>query len=277
MGDAGQPVAPGARSYRPETELGGFEQEVERLDHQAALTWAHEWRILEPLAPSGGGAVLDAGCGSGAVTAELSAALPGTRVVGLDAHPGLLERARTRGGAGPEPELFLGDIGDTPFADETFDLVLSRYVFQHLSEPIAAARELLRILRPGGHLAVIDVDAGLWGIAEPDMSGFSQEAFRALGAAQSADGGDRLIARRLPRVLRDAGCTDVTVRPFAYTSDEVGLEALAPQLSPERLLPLVERGAVSMTAYVRAMTAWQSFVARDGFVLLLGFVVVGRR
>lgn len=277
MGDAGQPVPSGARSYRPETELGGFEREVERLDHQAALTWAHEWRILRPLAPSGAGAVLDAGCGNGAVTAELSAALPGTRVVGLDAHPGLLERARTRGGAGPAPELFLGDIGGTPFADGTFDLVLSRYVFQHLREPVAAARELRRILRPGGHLAVIDVDAGLWGAAEPDMSSFSQEAFRALGAAQSAHGGDRLIARRLPRVLRDAGYADVTVRPFAYTSDEVGLDALAPQLSPERLLPLVERGAVSMTAYVRAMTAWQSFVAGDGFVLLLGFVVVGRR
>lgn len=279
MGDAGEPVTAGARSYRPETELGGFEQELERLDHQAMLTWAHEWRILRPLAPSGGGAVLDAGCGNGAVTAELSAALPGTRVVGLDAHPALLDRARARGRAADaaEPELFKGDIGRTPFADGEFDLVLSRYVFQHLQEPVAAARELRRILRPGGHLAVIDVDAGLWGIAEPDMSGQSQEAYRALGAAQHAQGGDRLIARRLPRVLRDAGYTDVSVRPFAYTSDEVGLAALAPQLSPERLLPLVERGAVSMTAYLQAMTAWQRFVADDGFVLLLGFVVVGRR
>ncbi|MEU5647133.1 methyltransferase domain-containing protein [Streptomyces milbemycinicus] len=277
MGEAGEPVTPGARSYCPERELGGFEQEVERLDRQATLTWAHEWRVLKPLAPSGGGAVLDAGCGSGAVTAELSAALPGSRVVGLDVHPGLLDRARARGAAGAGPELFLGDIGDTPFADATFDLVLSRYVFQHLRKPVAAARELRRVLRPGGHLAVIDIDAGLWGTAEPDLSGLSQEAYRALGAAQSADGGDRLIARRLPRVLRDAGYTDVTVRPFAYTSDEVGLAALAPQLSPERLLPLVERGAVSMTAYLRAMTAWQSFVAGDGFVLLLGFAVVGRR
>lgn len=167
MDDAAQQVGPAARSYRPEEELGGFEQEVTRLDHQAALTWAHEWRILRPLAPSGGGAVLDAGCGNGAVTAELSAALPGTRVVGLDAHPGLLERAGARGAGGPEPELFLGDVGDTPFADETFDLVLSRYVFQHLPEPIGVARELRRVLRPGGHLAVIDVDAGLWGRRSP--------------------------------------------------------------------------------------------------------------
>ncbi|SEG27879.1 Ubiquinone/menaquinone biosynthesis C-methylase UbiE [Actinacidiphila yanglinensis] len=277
MDDAAQQAGPAARSYRPEEELGGFEQEVARLDHQAALTWAHEWRILRPLAPSGGGAVLDAGCGNGAVTAELSAALPGTRIVGLDAHPGLLERAGARGTGGPEPELLLGDVGDTPFADETFDLVLSRYVFQHLPEPIGVARELRRVLRPGGHLAVIDVDAGLWGTAEPDLSGFSEEAYRALGATQSADGGDRLIARRLPRILRDAGFTDVTVQPFAYTSDEVGLAALAPQLSPERLLPLVERGTLSLTAYLRAMTAWQNFVARDGFVLLLGFAVVGRR
>lgn len=277
MGDERQPVTPGAPSYRPERELGGFEREVERLERQAALSWAHEWRVLKPLAPSGGGVVLDAGCGNGAVTAELSAALPGSRIIGLDAHPGLLERARARAVAGAEPEWCLGDIGDTPFPDAMFDLVVSRYVFQHLPEPVAAARELRRVLRPGGYLAVVDVDAGLWGAAEPDLAGLSQEAYRALGAAQSADGGDRLIGRRLPRVLRDAGYADVTVRPFAYTSDEVGLAALAAQLSPERLLPLVERGAVGMTAYLRAMAAWQRFVAGDGFVLLLGFVVAGRR
>lgn len=277
MAEADRPAVPGGRGYRPERELGGFEREMERLDHQAALTWAHEWRILRSLAPRGSGAVLDAGCGTGAVTAALGAALPETRVVGLDAHPGLLDRARARGAGGARPELFLGNIGDPPFPDATFDLVLARYVFQHLAEPVAAARGLRRVLRPGGHLAVIDVDAGLWGAAQPDLSALSQEAYRALGAAQSADGGDRLIARRLPRVLRDAGYRDVTVRPFAYTSDEVGLAALAPQLSPERLLPLVERGAVSMSAYLRAMTAWRRFVAGDGFVLLLGFVVVGRR
>jgi ubiquinone/menaquinone biosynthesis C-methylase UbiE len=276
MGEPDQPLVAGTRSYRPEDELGGFEQEVERLDRQAALTWQHEWRILRPLAPSGAGAVLDAGCGNGAITAELGAALPGTRVVGLDAHAGLLERARARRGA-ERVELVEGTIGTLPFTDGTFDLVLSRYVFQHLPEPLTAARELHRVLRPGGHVAVIDVDAVMWGAAEPDLSRYSTDAYRAMGAAQAADGGDRLIARRLPRVLRDSGFTDVSVQPFAYTSDEVGLEALAPQLSPERLLPLVERGAVSVTAYTRAMAAWQRFVAEDGFVLLLGFVVVGRR
>ncbi|MYW05162.1 hypothetical protein, partial [Streptomyces sp. SID3343] len=100
---------------------------------------------------------------------------------------------------------------------------------------------------------------------------------RALATAQAANGGDRLIARRLPRILAAAGLRDITVRPFAYTSDEAGgAAALAPQLSPERLLPLVDQGTLPLTAYTRAMTAWNHFIAVNGFTLLLGFTVTGQ-
>lgn len=267
-----------ASSYRPHAEAGGIPGEVLRLEAQAELSWVHEWRILSELAPRSGGAVLDAGCGTGAVTRRLRTALAdaGTRVVGLDADERLLEVARTV----PDPagiRYEVGDLYEPPVSVGGFELVLARYVFQHLADPVAAARALAGLLRPGGHLAVIDVDAGLWGCADPDMSASSADAYRALGSAQAADGGDRLIARRLPRILRAAGLCDVVVRPFAYTSDDVGgAAALAPQLSPERLLPLVERGALGLDVYAQAMAAWERFVALDGFTLLLGFAVTGR-
>ncbi|WP_406277947.1 class I SAM-dependent methyltransferase [Embleya sp. NBC_00896] len=267
-------------SYRPQAELGGVPAEVRRLEAQAELSWAHEWRVLAEWAPVSGGAVLDAGCGTGAITRRLRAALadPATRVVGLDADERLLAVARA--GAGPTApgiRYVSGDLGQPPLPAGEFDLVLARYVFQHLADPVGAARALAGLLRPGGRLTVIDVDAGLWGCADPDLSVFSADAYRALGSAQAADGGDRLVARRLPRILRAAGLCDVAVRPFAYTSDEVGgVAALAPQLSPERLLPLVERGALGLGAYARAMAAWERFVAVDGFTLLLGFAVTGR-
>lgn len=270
-------IHPGG-SYRPQAEWGGVSAEVRRLETQAELSWAHEWRVLAEWAPTSGGAVLDAGCGTGAVTRRLRARLvdPGTRVVGLDADERLLAVARAQG-SDDGIRYVAGDLARPPLPAAGFDLVLARYVFQHLADPVGAARSLAGLLRPGGRLAVVDVDAGLWGCADPDMSAFSADAYRALGSAQAADGGDRLVARRLPRILRAAGLEEVTVRPFAYTSDEVGgVGALAPQLSPQRLLPLVERGALGLGAYARAMAAWERFVALDGFTMLLGFAVGGR-
>ncbi|MYW03543.1 class I SAM-dependent methyltransferase, partial [Streptomyces sp. SID3343] len=162
-------------SYRPQAELGGVDGEIRRLETQAALSWTHEWRVLADLAPTSGGAVLDAGCGTGAITRRLRAALadPATAVTGLDADDRLLDVARAAGGANDDIRYVRGDLTEPPLPAAHFDLVLSRYVFQHLPDPTAAARSLAALVRPGGRLAVIDVDAGLWGYADPDLSALS--------------------------------------------------------------------------------------------------------
>ena len=54
-----------------------------------------------------------------------------------------------------------------PLADGSADVVLFRYVLQHVPEPLPVLREALRVLRPGGRGYVIDVDGGLWGLAQP--------------------------------------------------------------------------------------------------------------
>lgn len=271
------PEAPGG-SYRPAEMAGGLEQELSRLDLQARLSWAQEARVLHELGLRDGMSVLDAGCGSGAVTALLRSQFPASRLSGLDNDPQLLAVARRRFVPG-QVRLHQGDLTDPralAACGAPFDAVLARFVFQHLAHPVAAAATLRGALVPGGLLAVCDVDAVLWGAAVPDVEQFSAEAYRRLGAVQAADGGDRLIVRRLPRILAAAGFTDVVVRPYAYTSDEVGLDALAPQVSPERLRPLVARGALTLAEYRQAFTAWQRFRRLGGFVLLLGFVVAGR-
>ena len=265
-------------SYRP-GEGAGLDGELARLEAQAELSWPEEFRVLTELGVGDGDAVLDAGCGSGAFTVRLRAALPAGPLTALDADERLLGHARHRLAAltgVADTRIVAGDLADPPVADASQDVVISRFVFQHLSDPLGVATRLRRLLRPGGLLAVIEVDAGLWGAALPDLRSGYAEAYRAMAAGQAGDGGDRFIARRLPGLLEAAGYRDVLVRPYAYGGSPSEAAALAAQLSPERFRPLVERGALSVGAYARAHVAWERFTKDGGRVLLLGFVVCGR-
>ena len=98
-------------------------------------------------------AILDAGCGTGGNLAHLDGS--GARV-GLDAAPEALAGCRSRGLA----RLVRGDASQLPFADGSFDAVLSLSVIYHqwVGEPTRALRELHRVLRPGGVL-LVDVPA----------------------------------------------------------------------------------------------------------------------
>ena len=270
-------------SYRP-GEGADLDGELARLEAQAELSWPEEFRVLTELGVGNGNAILDAGCGPGAFTVRLREALPAGPLIALDADERLLGQARSRLAAltGTLPngtgstQIVAGDLADPPVADASQDVVISRFVFQHLPAPLTVARRLRRLLRPGGLLAVIEVDAGLWGAAVPDLSSGYAEAYRAMATDQAGAGGDRFIARRLPGLLEAAGYRDVLVRPYAYGGAADSGATLAAQLSPERFRPLVERGALSVGAYARAHAAWEQFRNDGGRVLLLGFVVCGR-
>jgi SAM-dependent methyltransferase len=93
---------------------------------------------------SSGARVLDAGAGRGIHNPYDYARLV-ARLVGVDLDP------EVRGNANVHSAV-VADLADLPFADGSFDLVFSKYVFEHLRRPAVTLRELRRVLRPGGHL-----------------------------------------------------------------------------------------------------------------------------
>ncbi len=96
--------------------------------------------------------VLDVACGTGAATLAAAAIVgPGGQVTGLDANPEMLAVARRKGGGIGWQE---GAAEALPFGDESFDAVISQFGFMFFADRTKALKEMMRVLRPGGRLAV---------------------------------------------------------------------------------------------------------------------------
>jgi SAM-dependent methyltransferase len=105
--------------------------------------------MLRLLGDVSGRRILDAGCGSGVLSAELHAR--GASVTGIDSSPRMLQLARQRVSDGVE--LRLADLSDSlPFDDGSFDDVVASLVLHYLENWTPTLAELRRVLRPGGRL-----------------------------------------------------------------------------------------------------------------------------
>jgi demethylmenaquinone methyltransferase / 2-methoxy-6-polyprenyl-1,4-benzoquinol methylase len=99
---------------------------------------------------------LDLACGTGDIAYALSDR--GTRIVGLDITPRMIQlaRAKHRDAARVNPEFLVGDMMALPFRDSTFDVVTTGYGIRNVPQIAAALAEIHRVLRPGGVLLSLD-------------------------------------------------------------------------------------------------------------------------
>lgn len=106
-----------------------------------------------------GAQVLEIGCGTGNVTQRLKRARPGAQVTGMDPDPRALARAGRKFGTVAGVRFDRAYAQELPYADESFDRVLSSMMLHHLDADVqaAAVTEAFRVLRPGGSVHVVDI------------------------------------------------------------------------------------------------------------------------
>lgn len=108
-----------------------------------------------------GGAILDVGCGGGQLACELAERFPAALVTGVDASAEQIGRARRRAEKfGSQVEFRTGLAGELPFADNAFDAVVSGGSIKHWPDRAAGLVDMIRVVRPGGMLAVGELDRG---------------------------------------------------------------------------------------------------------------------
>jgi SAM-dependent methyltransferase len=185
--------------------------------HADAVLQSHRWRTAENsaayLLPSlrEGLSLLDVGCGPGTITVDLAARVAPGRVVGIDVSDAPLAEARglaERSGVAVTFEV--GDVYALADPDDAFDVVHAHQVLQHLTDPVAALREMARVCRPGGVIAVRDVDyaATAWFPADPGLDRWL-DLYQAVARRNGAepDAGRRLLAWTHAAGLRDVVAT----------------------------------------------------------------------
>lgn len=111
----------------------GYHQVIDALEIDLALPYCAGKEILE------------AGCGTGLILKDL--AKVAKRAVGIDLSPGMARQAKAR-----DLNIVLGSVTDLPFANESFDVVMSFKVLAHIKDIDKALSELTRVVRPGGRL-----------------------------------------------------------------------------------------------------------------------------
>lgn len=190
--------------------LAGGRKGADRLRLLARVKWPTTKTLLRRLGLQAGMRCLDVGCGIGAVTLKLARHVGSTGLaVGIDMDDACLELGRKAAvRLGLRAEFRKQSVSDLR-EEAAYDLVFSRFLLTHLPAPDVAVRGMVRTARPGGIVAVEDIEFAAH-FSDPSCGAFDR--YVALYQQVVANrGGDPNIGPRLVSLLMDAGLEEVNV------------------------------------------------------------------
>jgi ubiquinone/menaquinone biosynthesis C-methylase UbiE len=233
---------------------GSHPYEQQRL---TALNAFINARMLPEMRLTGGERIVDFGSGLGQFTRLLAKAARSERpVIGIERDERQINEAKRQALAAGETHLVefrSGDVSAPPLRDEewgSFDLAHARFILEHVPDPLAVVRNMVRAVRPGGRIVLADDDHDvlrLW----PALPAFDQ-VWRAYMNSYTSAGNDPIVGRRMVELLHAAGA-----QPLRNTWVFFG------SCSGEDIWPLVVSNLIGVVESARAEVLRQGFAAEQ--------------
>jgi SAM-dependent methyltransferase len=258
--------------------------------HAEAVLRSHRWRtaansaayLLPHLHP--GQRLLDVGSGPGTITADLARLVEEVVALEITEAAADLTRAELERQGITNATVVVGDVLALDLPDDLgatgFDVVHAHQVLQHVADPVAALREMVRVARPGGLVAARDSDYGHFSW-HPASAGLDR--WRDLyDAAARANGGEPHAGRMLLAWAHAAGADDVVADSSTWCYADADERAWWGGLWADRVTgtalgaQLVDQGLATAEELAGIADAWRAWAAHpDGwFSVLHGEVLV---
>lgn len=248
--------------------------------HHESVLRSHRWRtaensasyLLPRLRPTD--AVLDIGAGPGTISADLAGIV--ARVTATEVGPDEVDLARDTATARglTNMDFVVADVHALDLPDDSFDVVHAHQVLQHVGDPVQALREMNRVTKPGGLVAVRDSDyaAFAWWPRLPELD----EWMDLYQAAARANGGEPDAGRRLLSWAQQAGLSDITASSstwcFATPEDRQWWGGLWAEriLKSAMARQILDSGMATTAELQRISDGWRTWAtAEDAWFSLL--------
>ena len=249
--------------------LGGSKRELKRLSRQSQIFEPETLHTLQLAGIKPGMRCVDIGCGIGDVTFMI-AKLVGKRgsVIGIDRNKDVIEicgkRAKQENVS--NIEFLVGDICDNNLSKRGFDLIYSRFLFQHLVKPKEALKEMMKLVTVGGTIVAEENDQGTW-LTYPPSSGL-EKLRRVYVDLLRLKQCDELIARKLYGLFLDCGL-HANVGAYSMCIPMGGRFNMMGILAAESIKPqILESKLMSKREFERMMVELEDYSKRkEGLVL----------
>lgn len=248
--------------------------------HHESVLRSHRWRtaensaayLLPHLKPHM--KVLEVGAGPGTISADLAAMVGHLTATEVTAEALELARAEIAARGLTNVDFAVADVHALDYPDDTFCVVHAHQVLQHVGDPVRALREMRRVTRPDGYVAVRDSDyaAFAWYPRLPALEAW-MELYQRLARA---NGGEPDAGRRLLSWAREAGFTDITATSSTWCFATDGDRQWWGGMWAERILrsdmarQALASGAATRSDLQRISDGWREWAASgDGWMSIL--------
>lgn len=248
--------------------------------HHESVLRSHRWRTAANSAGyllphlTGEERLLDVGAGPGTITVDLAQRVSAVTATEIgEAELELSRAAATQAGV-TGIDFQVADVHELPFPDASFDVVHAHQVLQHVADPVQALREMRRVTRPGGLVAVRDSDyrGFVWFPELPELS----EWMDLYQAAARANGGEPDAGRRLHSWARQAGYDEISPSSTTWCYASAEDRAWWGEMWADRIVEsamarqVLAQGLATEEALHRIRAGWQAWAQHsDGWLSLL--------